>query len=173
MRFWIGRISTFVAVVCLLSALDASAAETQFRPEKFFAGHTRSTGVFRNSIGKPEQRFTTECRGRMRGDVLWLDQVFRYDDGRVQKRLWQIRRVTANQYVGRANDVVGEARGEVTGSTFHFKYAVALSPGNALLNVRLDQSMTLRRDGRVENHATVKKLGVLLSRVTEEFRRVD
>ncbi|MFN2476423.1 MAG: DUF3833 family protein [Chthoniobacterales bacterium] len=164
---------TIAVVALLICASDASALDTQFRPEKFFAGRTVSSGVFHNTVGKPEQRFTTECRGRMRGRILWLDQVFRYDDGHTQQRHWQIRRVSANQYVGRAIDVVGEARGEVAGPTFHFNYAVALNPGNALLNVRLDQTMTLRRDGHVENQATIKKLGVVLSRVTEEFRRVD
>ncbi len=154
-------------------AVDASAAGTQFRPERFFAGHTRSSGVFRNSIGKPEQRFTTECRGRVRGDTLWLDQVFRYDDGRTQERHWQIRRVGADRYIGRANDVVGEARGQVTGSTFDFSYTVELKQGNPLFNVRLEQKMTLRPDGKVENHATIRKLGFLLSRVTEEFRRLS
>ncbi|MDQ6655716.1 MAG: DUF3833 domain-containing protein [Verrucomicrobiota bacterium] len=108
----------------------ASAAEPQFRPEQFFAGHTRSSGVFRNTVGKPEQRFTTDCHGRTRGNTLRLDQRFRYDDGHTQERHWEIRRVDAVHYVGRANDVVGEARGEVTGASFHFAYVVALKPGD-------------------------------------------
>ena len=157
----------------LALATTMSAAETQFHPEKFFAGHTRSTGVFRNAVGKPEERFATDCHGKLHGNVLQLDQRFRYDDGRTQERHWQIRRVDATHYLGRANDVVGEARGEVTGSSFHFIYTVALDPGNPLLNVRLDQTMTLRRDGILENHATIRKIGVPFSRVTEQFRRVD
>lgn len=123
-------------------------------------------------IGK-SQRFTTDCHGRMRGKTLLLDQEFHYDDGHTQKRHWQIRSVGDHGYVGRANDVVGEAHGEVKGARFHFNYAVALDPKNALLHVRLDQTMTLQNDGTVENRATIKKLGVLLSRVTERFHRVD
>ena len=53
--------------------------------------------------------------------------------------------------------------------TFHFAYTVALKPGNPLFNVRLNQTMTLQRDGTVENRATIRKLGVVLSRVTERF----
>ncbi len=157
----------------LVLIVPVSAAERQFRPEKFFSGHTRSTGVFRNTIGKPEQRFTTDCRGETRGITLYLDQLFRYDDGHTQERHWQIRKVDATHYIGRANDVVGDARGEVTGSSFHFAYTVALNAKNPLLNVRLDQTMTLRPDGTVDNQATIRKVGLPLSRVTERFRRVD
>jgi hypothetical protein len=167
------KLSVLLAALLIISALDTAAAEMQFRPEKFFAGRTRSSGVFANTVGKPRQRFTTESRGRRRGDTLWLDQIFRYDDGRTQRRRWQIRRIDAVHYVGRANDVVGEARGKVDGATFQFDYTVALKPGNPLFHVRLDQTMTLQRDGTVENRATIRKLGVVLSRVTERFRRVD
>lgn len=172
------RISALVLYCPLLCTLltataIASAAESQFHPEKFYSGHTRSTGVFRNTVGKPEQRFTTDCRGRMRGRTLYLDQLFRFDDGHTQARHWQIRQIDATHYIGRANDVVGDARGEVTGASFHFVYTVALSPTNPLSNVRLDQTMTLRKDGTLENHATIRKLGVPLSRITEQFRRVE
>jgi hypothetical protein len=33
--------------------------------------------------------------------------------------------------------------------------------------------MTLQRDGTVENRATIGKLGVVLSRITERFHRAD
>lgn len=161
-----------VFLFAIATAVSVCARETQFEPEKFFAGRTRSSGVFRNNIGKPQQHFTTECRGRVLGSTLRLDQSFRYDDGRRQERHWEIRRLDANHYRGRANDVVGEARGEVAGSIFHFKYIVALKPGNPLFNVQLDQTMMLRQDGLVENHATIRKLGFPLSRIIEKFRRV-
>ncbi len=171
--FTILKLCILLAALLVSSTPDAAGAETSFRPEQFFSGRTRSSGVFANTVGRPRQRFTTECRGRRRGDTLWLDQIFRYDDGRIQQRRWQIRRIGAVRYVGRANDVVGEARGKVDGATFQFAYTVALKPGNPLFNIRLDQTMTLQRDGTVENRATIRKLGVVLSRVTERFRRVD
>ena len=75
-------------------------------------------------------------------------------------------------YIGSANDVVGEARGEVSGSRFHFVYIVALNLKNSLLNVQLDQIMTLHRDGTLVNRATIHKFGFPLSRVTERFRHI-
>lgn len=109
----------------------------------------------------------------MRQGTLYLDQHFRYADGRTQERHWQIRRVGATRYLGHANDVVGEARGAVDGASFHFAYTVAIKPGNGFYNVQLEQTMTLRRDGTVENQATIRKLGIPISRVTEQFRRAE
>lgn len=152
---------------------SAHAKEPEFRLEKFFAGHTRSSGVFYNTIGPREERFTTDCHGRLRGGVLFLDQLFRYADGHTQRRRWEIRRVGGHRYVGRANDVVGEARGAVSGARFRFRYVVALKKNNPFFDVHLEQTMTLRRDGVLDNRATIRKLGLLLSRVREEFRRVD
>jgi len=80
------KLCILLVALLISSALDAAAVETRFRPEQFFAGRTRSSGVFANTFGKPHERFTTECRGRRRGDTLWLDQIFRYDDGRTQRR---------------------------------------------------------------------------------------
>ena len=170
-------ISTCTLYALLSSALlavttTALAGEIHFRPEKFFAGHTRSSGVFRNTIGESEQHFTTDCRGRLHRSTLYLDQRFHYDDGHTQERHWQIRKVDAVHYIGSANDVVGEARGEVSGSRFHFVYIVALNLKNPLLNVQLDQIMTLHRDGTLVNRATIRKFGFPLSRVTEQFRPI-
>lgn len=166
------RNSLGIAAFLFMARMEAVGADQpQFAPEKFFAGRTHSSGVFENTIGKPRQRFTTECRGRLRGNTLLLDQLFHYDDGRTQERHWQIHRIDATHYDGRANDVVGVARGEVSGSTFRFRYVVALKPGNPFLNVRLDQFMTMRPDRILENHATIRKLGFTISRVSERFWR--
>lgn len=150
-----------------------ASAEPLLRLENFFVGHTRSSGSFQNTVGKPQERFTTDCYGRMRGRTLLLDQRFRYDDGRTQERHWQIRPTDATHYVGRANDIVGEARGEAFGSSVHLRYTVAIKPGNPLFNIQLEQTMTLRRDGTLENRATIHKLGVLLSRISERFHRAN
>jgi len=124
------RRQSYVILGLLISmSAHISAAEPQFRLEKFFAGRTRSAGIFDNTVGKSHQRFTSECHGKTRGRTLWLDQRFRYDDGRKQDRHWQIRRIDDRHYIGRASDVVGEAQGEVTGETLRFRLHRSLETG--------------------------------------------
>lgn len=166
-------ISVLLAGCAAMPSAPVPQRGPRFAPERFFAGRTFSSGVFENVAGKPRERFRTVAHGRLRGDVLTLRQKFTFENGRTQERLWQIRRVGNGEYEGVANDVVGVARGRATGNTFRFRYTVALKPGNPLFNVRLDQVMTLRVDGVLENRAVISKLGVKVSEVTEQFRRVD
>jgi hypothetical protein len=68
--------------------------------------------------------------------------------------------------------MVGTASGEAHGNVFHWSLTLALSPGNPLANVRMSQWMYLQPDGRtLLNHSTIRKFGVVVAQVTEQFRR--
>lgn len=143
-----------------------------FQPERYFEGTTTSQGFYETRGGQPRAPFSTRATGRRAGDALALRQVFTDADGRKQTREWQIRRLAAGRYEATANDVVGVARGEVHGATFHWRYTVALSPGNPLSHVALEQWMSLQPDGRtVLNRALIRKWGVRVGMVSEVFKR--
>jgi len=145
----------------------------RFEPEKFFAGRVRSWGVIEDRSAHPTRRFTTEIVGRPDGDTLVIEQHFAFDDGTTQQRVWRLRRVDEHRYEATANDVVGPASGEAWGNLFHWRYKLALDPGNPLKNVRLEQWMYLQEDGEtMVNRATISKFGVIAAEVTEFFRRV-
>jgi hypothetical protein len=154
-----------------LQLRDFAGCEPRFEPEKFFAGETRSWGVFENRAGNPSQRFTTSASGHREGESLVLHQTFTYENGRKQDRTWRIRRLDAHHYQATANDVVGIAKGEAYGNVFYLEYTVALKPGNPFFNVRLQQWMYGQDHGAaMVNSAKIAKLGVTLATVTEYFR---
>ncbi|CAN5665228.1 hypothetical protein BH18ACI5_BH18ACI5_03390 [soil metagenome] len=143
-------------------------------PMEFFNGRTSSSGVFETRIGAPSRLVTTETCGRREGDALDMAQDLLYGDGKRQHRSWQIRRLDAHHYEGRGNDIVGVIRGEAYGNLFHWSFTLAVSPGNGLKNVRMNQWMYLQPDGRtLINHTTIRKLGFFVAQVTEQFRRTD
>lgn len=108
----------------------------------------------------------------MDGATLRLEQDLSFSDGVRQHRSWRIRKVDAHHYEATANDIIGIARGEARGNTFNWSFVLALSPGNPLANVRMTQTMSLQPDGRsLVNHTTIRKLGVVVARVNETFRR--
>ncbi len=154
-----------------LQPRDFAGATPVLDPQAFFAGHTRSWGVFENPGGQPTRRFTTACDGHWEGKILVLDQTFTYDNGETQHRHWRISRLDAHRYTATANDVSGDATGTAYGNAFHWQYVVELKPGNLLYNVQLEQWMYLQPDGSLLNRGTISKLGVRLAQVTEEFHR--
>lgn len=160
---------------CAMTSMKPSDFELGhpvFDPIAFFSGHTSSSGVLESGDGAPVRRVTTETSGRREGDMLHLEQDLQYGDGKRQHRSWQIRRVDAHRYEGRANDIIGIVHGEAYGNVFHWSFTLALSPGNRLKNVRMSQWMYLQPDGRTMiNHTTIRKLGIVVGQVTEQFSR--
>ncbi|MEO5898019.1 MAG: DUF3833 family protein [Vicinamibacterales bacterium] len=153
---------------------DFRAALPVLDPMEFFNGRTSSSGVFETRSGAPSRPVTTETCGRREGDALQMAQDLKYGDGKGQHRSWQIRRLDAHHYEGRANDIVGVIRGEAYGNLFHWSFTLAVSPGNRFKNVRMSQWMYLQPDGRtLINHTTIRKLGFLVAQVTEQFGRTD
>ncbi len=140
-------------------------------PMAFFTGKTTSSGVMENRGGAPREIVTTTTSGRREGGVLVLEQDLKVG-GKPQHRSWRIRKLGAHHFQATANDVVGTASGEADGNVFTWSFALALSPGNPLANVRMTQWMYLQPDGRtLLNHSTIRELGFVVAQVTEVFRK--
>lgn len=153
---------------------DFQRGTPQFEPTKFFTGRTSSFGVMENRAGMPRQTVRTETRGRWEGDTLRIEQDITLGDGQPQHRSWRIRRLDVHRYEATANDIVGTVRGEAYGNVFHWSFTLALSPGNPLASVRMSQWMYLQPDGKtMVNHSTIRKLGIVVGQVTEQFTKQE
>ena len=168
-----------LAVILLLGCTSHSPSAVfagggpSFDPIRFYTGHTSSWGVEEDRSGAPEGVITTDCFGETEGsDGLHMVQHLTMPDGTKQTRDWHMRRVGAQRYEATANDMVGTASGEAQGRNFHWTWTLATQPGNALYNVTLEQWMYLMDDGAMVNRTTVRKFGVILAEVTEQFDRV-
>ena len=145
-----------------------------FEPTKFFAGRTTSSGVMETRGGAPTRRVTTETVGHWKDNALHVKQEIVLGNAKAHHRSWVIRRVDNHRYEATANDIVGTARAEAYGNVFHWSFTLKLSPGNPLGNVRMSQWMYLQPDGKTMiNHSTIRKFGVVVGQVTEQFRRED
>ncbi|MDP9291240.1 MAG: DUF3833 domain-containing protein [Verrucomicrobiota bacterium] len=151
---------------------EFAAQQPTFDPARFFTGRTRSSGVLENRGGSPTQRVTTETRGQWNGDTLKLEQDLAFSGGKRQHRSWSMRRIDAHHFEATANDIIGTIRGEAYGNVFHWSFTVALSPGNPLSHVRMTQWMYFQPDRRTMlNHSTIRKAGIVVAQVTEQFSR--
>lgn len=155
-----------------LRVSDFASGRPILDPSKFFTGRTISAGVMENRGGVPLRRVTTKTSGRREGATLLLEQDLVFNDDKPQHRSWRIRKLDPHRYEATANDMVGTAAGEAYGNVFHWSFTLALSPGNPLANVQMSQWMYLQPDGRtLINHSTIRKLGLVVAQVTEQFRK--
>lgn len=170
-RFLAVAVGLLLSGCATMKVTDFAGARPAFDPAQFFTGRTQSVGVMEARGGAPMERVTTQTIGRWEGDTLRLEQDLQIGR-KSQHRSWRIRKIDAHHYAATANGVVGTARGEACGNVFHWEFTLALAPGNPLARVRMSQWMYLQADGRTMlNHTTIRKLGIVVAQVTEEFRR--
>ena len=140
-----------------------SATTPTLDPVRFFTGHVRSWGVMEDRSGQPTGVVTTDCIGEADGpDGLRMTQRLTIGGDPPATRTWHMTRVASGRF---------EA-GEASGRAFHWQWTLALSPGNAIKDVTMDQWWYLLDDGSMLNRTTVSKLGYIAAEVTEHFAPV-
>ena len=80
---------------------------------RFFNGFLTAHGVVKDRSGKVIRYFNAEIQAYWEGSVGTLKEDFVFDDGEKQQRIWTLMNQDRGQYVGTANDVIGDAKGEV------------------------------------------------------------
>ena len=142
---------------------------SDLRLEEYFAGETGAIGLFHDRWGRLRRQFSAEMVGTVKGDSLVLHEVLAYDDGEQETRAWHVRKVDANAYEGTCENVVGKARGEVSGSTFRWQYDFQLRIGRRMVTMHFDDAMYLQAGGLLINRVKVSKFGFTLGECTIVF----
>lgn len=152
---------------------DYATETPQFDLTRYFDGTLDAHGMFQDRSGKVVKRFHVEIAAHWKGDTGTLDERFTYSDGSTQRRVWTVTRIDAHHYTGRADDVVGEARGEARGNALRWTYVLALPVDGKVYNVDFDDWMFLMDDRTLLNRSVMSKFGVRLGEVTLSFRKRD
>jgi hypothetical protein len=125
--------------------------------------------MFQDRSGKVIKRFKVVIHCSWQGDIGTLDEDFTYSDGTTQKRIWTLKKMPDGRYIGTADDVVGEASGQVGGNALNWKYVLALPVDGNVYNVNFDDWMYLMDDQVMLNRAVMSKFGFRLGEVTLSF----
>lgn len=140
---------------------------------EFFEGRVEAWGMFQKRSGEVVRRFHVEIDGYSEGDALILDESFTYDDGSTQKRIWTLTPQGPGRWSGTADDVVGEAQGEVSGNTFRWKYVLSLPVDDKVYDVHLDDWMYLIDENTMANRSFMTKFGIEVGQITLFFRKQE
>ncbi|MBT8514703.1 DUF3833 domain-containing protein [Polynucleobacter paneuropaeus] len=139
----------------------------------YFNGTLDAYGIFTDRSGAVVKRFTVlmKCRWEVIDGkkVGTLDESFEYSDGTKQKRIWKLTEVSPGKYIGKADDVVGEAIGESAGNALNWTYTLALPVDKDIYNVQFNDWMYLVTSKVMINKAQMSKFGIYLGEVTLSF----
>ncbi len=137
----------------------------------YFNGTVDAWGMLTDRSGRVVKRFKVVMECTWTGDEGVLDEAFTYSDGTTQRRVWRLKAEPDGRYTGRADDVVGEATGQVSGNAFRWGYTLALPVDGRVWDVQFDDWMFLMDDRVMLNKAVMSKWGFDLGEVTLFFKR--
>jgi len=173
------RRSAWLALTLLLGGCgglrldDYAEASPAFDPRVFFDGHVRAWGIVQDWRGRVVRRFDVDIRGRREGDAVILDEDFVYADGERDQRTWHIAPNDAGGFDGRADDIIGTARGETRGNAMRWRYAMDLAVDGRQWRVAFDDWMWQLDGDRLMNRSFIRKFGVTVAEVTIFMERLD
>ena len=156
---------------------DYASGKPAFDLRQYFDGTVDAYGVFTDRSGKVVKRFTVVMQGSWtttaQGEEGVLDEVFTYDDGSTSRRVWRLLKPAggSGRYIGRADDVVGEAQGMESGNAFRWGYTLQLPVDGKTYEVQFDDWMYRMTDKVVLNKAEMSKFGIRLGEVTLSFSK--
>ena len=146
-----------------------AAEQPRLDLRSYFNGTLDACGLFTDRSGAVVKRFTVVMDCRWQGDEGVLDEAFTYSDGTTQRRIWRLTALPDGRFVGRADDVVGQAQGQQSGNAFRWGYTLALPVDGRVIEVQFDDWMFLMDERVMLNRAAMSKWGVHLGEVTLSF----
>jgi hypothetical protein len=158
----------------------SSPSVTQYANEKpnldlseYFNGTIDAYGIFTDRSGEVKKRFTVLLVAQWKvidgKKVGTLDESFEYSDGTKQKRIWTLTETAPGKYIGKADDVVGDALGESAGNALNWTYTLALPVDGTIYHVQFNDWMYLVTPKVMLNKAKMSKFGIDLGEVTLSF----
>ncbi|PSF09973.1 DUF3833 domain-containing protein [Marinobacter halophilus] len=167
----VGR-SSLILLMTLLVAGCAGPSLDDYRdagpeliPKEFFQGELSARGVVKNFSGKVIRSFDADIVASWDDDgVGTLDEVFRFNDGEVQTRVWTLM-PSADGYHAEAGDVVKPGTMQWQGNAIHMNYVLRVSYGDGTIDVRMDDWMYLITPDTLINQTTMSKWGIEVGEV--------
>jgi hypothetical protein len=137
----------------------------------YFNGELVAHGIFSDRSGKIVRRFVVAMTATWKGNEGVLDERFTYSDGKTERRVWRLVDQGGGRYIGRADDVLGEAIGIAAGNTLNWRYTLKLPVDGSTYEVQFDDWMILMDERVMLNKARMSKFGIHLGDVTLSFQR--
>ena len=150
---------------------DYAQQRPKLELDRYFNGRIRAHGIFQKRGGEVVRRFTVVMDCHWEGNQGVLDEAFSYSDGSTQRRVWRLAKLADGRYTGRADDVVGEAKGQESGNAFRWNYTLRLPVDGKEYDVQFDDWMFLIDERVMLNRATMSKFGITLGEVLLSFTK--
>lgn len=140
----------------------------------FFSGDLLAYGIVRDRSGKVIRYFKAVLKGSWDDKgVGTLDEVFWFNDGERQTRLWTMVPREGGGYTGTAGDVEGSANIQASGNAMRLSYKLVVPYNDSDIVLSMDDWMYQVVPGVVINETTMNKWGFEVGKITLAIIKAD
>ncbi len=151
--------TSFSLSACSTTLKEYENTGPEFDLQQFFTGELKGWGLIKDWQGKVTQRFSVDLNGKWEQNKGTLYELFNYSDGRTQERIWQLEKLANGNSIGRANDVVGDAKGQQVGFAFNWSYRLLIDTKDGPIEVSLNDWIYQIDSDALVSEAQIKKFG--------------
>lgn len=141
-----------------------------FVPQEHLNGDIAATGLIYGPTGRVSSSFVARMVGAWDGDKGTLSEHFTFSNGRTQLRTWHLTLGPDNTFSATADDIVGEAKGVVSGATVMLRYRLVLPPEAGGHRLNVTDWMYLTADGTIMNRSEMRLFGIKVAELVAQFR---
>ncbi|KJY83217.1 lipoprotein [Vibrio galatheae] len=169
--FALALLSLTLVFGCSSDLEDYAEAQPQFNLFEYFHGQSTAWGMVQDFTTMQTRRFEVAIVGRVEGNTLTLVEDFVFDDGEKSQRIWTIERLGSGYYQGRADDIIGIAKGKEVGNALQWQYDFELKMEDSTLVVTFDDWLYRQDAQHVFNVTKIRKFGFEVGRITLFFQK--
>jgi len=134
--------------------------------QKYFNGPIKAWGIVQDRDGKVLSRFDVAMQGSWKDNLGTLKEDFTYYSGKKQERVWKIHKLPDGTYEGEADDIIGKAEGQTSGSAVRWNYVMDVPVDDTTYRFTFDDWMWLMNDGVLINRSYLRKFGFTFAELT-------
>lgn len=141
-----------------------------FSLKKHLNGEILSEGLIYGPNGKMSNSFVARMVGEWDGNTGTLAEYFTYSNGKQMTRKWYLTLGTGNTFIATADDIVGEGKGEISGSTVKLTYRIILPEDAGGHTLDVTDWMYLTENGAIMNRSEMRKFGIRVAELVATMR---
>lgn len=149
---------------------DYAGTGPAFSLKTHLSGEIVSEGLIYGPNGKMTNSFVAKMVGEWDGDSGTLSEEFTYSNGKQQSRKWFLKTGEGNTFTATADDIVGQARGVVSGSTVKMEYQIVLPEDAGGHTLTATDWLYLTENGVIMNKSEMRKFGIKVAELVATMR---
>ena len=145
---------------------DYRAATPAPSLETAFAGRKLVNGMIYGPTGRIASHFSGTTEGQFTPTERYLAEDFTYSGGMQALRTWRFSEVVEGRFTARAEDIVGDAVGQIAGNAVRLRYRFRMPRNGKTIVLKVNDWLYFQEDGTVLNRSVMRAYGL---RVAELF----